>query len=57
MEDIDMEVLVKEERWPKKILILAAVLPPIFLKRQPTTSLFWCFVSTPSSLVNPRGYL
>ena len=39
--DIDEEVLVKEERRPEAIL--AAVPPPIFLRRRPADSLFGIF--------------
>ena len=39
--EIDEEVLVKDERRPEAIA--AAVPPPIFLRRRPADSLFWCF--------------
>jgi len=36
-----VEALVKEERRPEEIP--AAVPPPIFPRRRPADSLFWCF--------------
>jgi hypothetical protein len=38
MEESNVEVFVKEERWPEAIL--AAVPLPTFLRQRPATSLF-----------------
>jgi hypothetical protein len=51
----DAEVLVKEERRPEATL--AAVLPPIFLRRRNVASLFWCLISVPHKTKYPKIYI
>ena len=50
--EIDEEVLVKEERRPEAIP--SAIPPPIFLRRWPADSLFWCFRYPPPYVHDTR---